>query len=129
MASDEKRKYTRVPFEVDISLVVGDSIITSKRLSNISLGGMYVYSETYHKEGTQCIVRIDLVGSSSGMYVQAEAEVVRNDSSGMALNFTKIDLDSLIILRHLVEIHSEDSNAVDREYYENLLETDQTPKD
>ncbi len=118
----EKRKFTRIPFEIKVSLAMGDDVIKSTRLKNISLGGMYVQTDASFLPGTECVAAIEMVGASSRLSIQAEAEVVRNEEDGLALSFTKIDLDSLIHLRHLIAIHSADPATIDKEYFSEWMD-------
>jgi hypothetical protein len=123
MPFDEKRKFTRVLFETTIKITAGKTVIVSNRLRDISLGGAFVStSGTSLPAGTSCILEIDLIGRASLLRIQIEGEVVRSDEEGMAVKFTKIDLDSLVHLRHLIAVHAQDPKAVDVEYDESLLE-------
>jgi hypothetical protein len=123
MPYDEKRRFTRVLFETTIKITAGKTVIMSKRLRDISLGGAFVFtSGTSLPESTSCVLEIDLIGRASLLRIQVEAEVVRADEDGMAVKFTKIDLDSLVHLRHLIVVHAQDPSAVDVEYDEGLLE-------
>ncbi len=123
MPFDEKRRFTRVLFETTIKITAGKTVIMSNRLRNISLGGAFVFtSGTSLPESTSCVLEIDLIGRASLLRIQVEAEVVRADDDGMAVKFTKIDLDSLVHLRHLIAVHAQDPKAVDVEYDKDLLE-------
>ncbi len=123
MPFDEKRKFTRVLFETTIKITAGKTVIVSNRLRDISLGGAFMStSGSSLPEGTSCILEIDLIGRASLLRIQIEAEVIRSDEDGMAVKFTKVDLDSLVHLRHLIAVHAQDPKAVDQEYDQGLLE-------
>lgn len=123
MPFDEKRKFTRVLFETTIKITAGSAVIVSNRLRDISLGGAFVSaSGTSLPEGTSCILEIDLIGRATLLRIQIEGEVVRSDEEGMAMKFTKMDLDSLVHLRHLIAVHAQDPKAMDAEYDKGLLE-------
>lgn len=125
MPPDEKRKFTRIPFETTIKVTAGTTVIVSNRSRDIGLGGAFVVTEgTSLPESTSCVLEIDLIGPASLLRIQVEAEVVRVDEEGMAVKFTKIDLDSLVHLRHLIRVHAQDPETVDAEYDEGLLELD-----
>jgi c-di-GMP-binding flagellar brake protein YcgR len=125
MPFDEKRKFTRILFETTIKVTSGKTVIVSNRLRDISLGGAFLFtSETSLPANTSCILEIDLIGRASLLRIQIEAEVVRVDEEGMAVRFTKIDLDSLVHLRHLIRVHAQDPRAMDAEYDTALLELD-----
>ena len=123
MPFDEKRRFTRVLFETTIKITAGKTIIMSNRLRDISLGGAFLFtSGTSLAAGTSCVLGIDLIGRASLLRIQVEAEVIRADDEGIAVKFTKIDLDSLVHLRHLIAVHAQDPKAVDVEYDKGLLE-------
>ena len=110
-------------FETIIKMTAGNTVIMSNRLRNISLGGAFVFtSGTSLPESTSCVLEIDLIGRASLLRIQVEAEVVRADEDGMAVKFTRIDLDSLVHLRHLIAVHAQDPKVVDVEYDKGLLE-------
>ncbi len=123
MPFDEKRRFTRVLFETTIKITAGKTVIMSNRLRDISLGGAFVFTSGTSLPGsTSCVLEIDLIGRASLLRIQVEAEVIRADEEGMAVKFTKIDLDSLVHLRHLIAVHAQDPKAVDVEYDKDLLE-------
>ena len=125
MPFDEKRKFTRVLFETAIKVTAGPTVIVSDRLRDISLGGAFVFtSSNALAERASCVLEIELIGRASLLRVQVEGEVVRVDREGIAVKFTKIDLDSLVHLRHMVKIHARDPQLVDEEYATALLELD-----
>jgi hypothetical protein len=125
MAGIEKRKFTRVPFRTIVRLTIGDAVVTSNHLHNISLGGAHISFTGDLPEQTACAIEFELTGPASLLKIQVEGEIVRSDLDGIAVQFTKIDLDSLIYLRHLVRVHARDPEDVNGEYFKNLLEIDE----
>lgn len=122
MADDEQRRFTRIPFETTVRVVAAGRTVVSRTVRNVSLGGVYVCVVDQLPHGTVCELAIELKGPRSILVIQAEGEVVRVDpGEGMALQFTKIDLDGLIHLRHLIRIYAEDPQVVDVEFTETLL--------
>lgn len=119
---DEQRKFTRIPFSTKVGLTVGDQTIVANQLRNVSLGGAFVVTCEALPPGTTCQLDIELIGPASLLVIRIEGEVLRCDPDGMALKFTRIDLDSLIHLRHLIRICSGDPELIDLEFTKNLLE-------
>ncbi len=119
---DEKRKFTRVPFSTKVGLTFGDQIIVANEMRNVSLGGALVLTTECLPPETVCQLDIELIGPASLLCIRVEGEVLRCDSDGMAIKFTKIDLDSLIHLSHLIKICASDPEIIDLEYTHNLLE-------
>ncbi|MFC1835584.1 PilZ domain-containing protein [Thermodesulfobacteriota bacterium] len=131
MGFDEKRRFTRVPYKVDVTVSCGDSTLTARQLKDISLGGMYILSDKCLDVETKCDVTLSLTGTTSRLLIRLTAEVIRcdeataqEDARGMALRFRDMDLDGLIHLQHFIRIRSGDPEAIDKEYFEALLEVE-----
>ncbi|MBI5251229.1 MAG: PilZ domain-containing protein [Desulfomonile tiedjei] len=122
MRNEEKRKFTRVPFSTRVRVITEYKSVLSEQMRDISLGGAYFYLDETLPENTPCTLKIELSGPASFLSIEVDAEIRRVDEKGMAVQFTKIDLDSLIHLRHLIRIHSMDSQAVDEEFTKDLLD-------
>ncbi|MBI5569546.1 MAG: PilZ domain-containing protein [Desulfomonile tiedjei] len=119
---EEKRKFTRVPFSTKVGLTVDDHTIFANEMRNVSLGGALVLTAESLPPGTVCQLDIELIGPASLLCIRVEGEVLRCDPDGMAIKFTRIDLDSLIHLSHLIKICASDPELIDLEYTHNLLE-------
>ncbi len=122
----QDRKFTRIPFETEVKVVcAGDTVITSTRVRDISLGGIFVLTDDPLPIGLQCAVNIELRGPATSLKIQVEGEVIRVEEDGAALIFTKIDADSLVHLRHVIRINAEDPDVIDQEYFYELLRVQQ----
>jgi len=122
MNDGEKRQFTRIPFRTEAKIAAGSKVISSNNLRNISLGGAFVEVNEHLPEGEPCVLSVDLIGPASLLRIHVDGYVVRVKDDGMALKFTKIELDSLNHLRHLIKVHAMDPEVVDSEFTENLLE-------
>ena len=120
----DKRKFTRIPFDIGVSLAAGDSAIQTSRLKNISLEGMFVLTNAKWKIGTECIGALEITGKSTRLTIQVKAEVIRIEKDGLAMKFTEMDLDSLLHLRHLIAIHSENPDQLDKEYFAEWIDVE-----
>ena len=127
MSADSKRKFTRVPFETEIKVTSGDAVIASSLVRNISLGGIFIETREPLPVGAHCAVNLDLIGPASSLKIRVEGEVVRLEENGVALNFTKIESDSLIHLRHLIKIYAEEPETIDEEYFQELFKIEPGP--
>lgn len=121
MPEEEKRQFTRIPFETTVRVTVGDRILLARHVRDVSLGGVFVCTPESFSNGTVCDLEIELKGPGSLLVIHAEGEVTRVEREGMALRFTGMDLDGLIHLRHLIRIYAEDPEVVDLEYSGRLL--------
>lgn len=124
MPEEEKRQFTRIPFETTVRVSVGDRILLSRHLRDVSLGGAFVCTPESFSNGTVCDLEIELKGPGTLLVIHAEGEVTRIEPEGMGLRFTGIDLDGLIHLRHLIRIYAQDPQVVDLEYSGRLLGVD-----
>jgi hypothetical protein len=122
MPDSEKRKFTRIKFDTEVKLTADQTVIVSNQLRDVSLGGAFVCSPQTLPKGTICVLEIKLVGPASLLRIGVEGQVVREEEDGMAVKFTRIDLDSLIHLRHIIAIRSGDPKGVDDEFSRELLE-------
>ncbi|MFH0822905.1 MAG: PilZ domain-containing protein [Pseudomonadota bacterium] len=128
MSAEERRKFTRVTcegsgcFAISVKVTSGDATVCSDNVGNISLGGIFVGSGAAFPPQTQCLMEIELVGPASLLRILVEGDVVWSSGEGMAVKFTKTDVDSLIHLKHLIRIQSGDPGTVDREYFKELLQ-------
>lgn len=127
--TDEKRKFTRVKFDTAVQVSTPTNSITVSRASDLGLGGVFVFTDEKLPIGTECVVNIELIGPASLLRVRVEGEIVRVQDRGLALQFTRIDTDSLIHLKHLLSIQSEDPELIKREYFTNLLDVDEGSPD
>jgi hypothetical protein len=124
MPDEEKRKYTRIPFETTVRITVGDRILLARHVRDVSLGGVFVCTAESFSNGTVCDLEIELKGPGTLLIIHAEGEVTRVEPEGMGLRFTGMDLDGLIHLRHLIRIYAHDPEVVDLEYADRLLGVD-----
>ncbi len=122
MPSTEKRKFTRVPFQTEITVTAGEKVIVAHGIRDISLGGVFIVTDESLAEKTPCELSLRLVGRVSLLLIEVEAEVVRSEEPGIAVRFTRIDLDGLVHLKHFIAVHSLDPDTIDREYRVNLLD-------
>ena len=127
MLDTEKRKFTRIPFETEITLSTDTQRISASRMRNVSLGGMFVLTTETLPLNALCVVEIDLIGPASLLRMRLEADVIRVEPDGIAVKFTKMDMDSLVHLRHLITIHADSPEHIDEEYYKTLFGVEPPP--
>ena len=113
--SDEKRRFTRVPFKVEAEVKIGDTSYRTDEIANLSVGGCLLPIPADFEIGTKCRVTIRLGGTSSELTLGMEGEIVRTPPGAVAVKFTGVDLDSLFHLQNVVRYNSSDPDAVERE--------------
>ncbi|MDY6973586.1 MAG: PilZ domain-containing protein [Thermodesulfobacteriota bacterium] len=116
--SDEKRRFTRVPFKVEAEMSANNTLYRSEEIDNLSIGGCLLPIAADLDPGTECRVGILLSGSSSELNVRIEGEVVRQVPGAVAIKFTRISPDSLFHLQNIIRYNSPDPDAVEKEIHE-----------
>lgn len=121
MDSENRRKFTRIPFRTQVQVEFDEGILLIKTLKDLSLGGAFLICERPAiPVGSECTLQIELIGPATLLRIKLEAQVVRLDKDGVAVAFTKTDLDSLVHLRHLIAVSAGDTTEA--EFLSNLLE-------
>ncbi|MEW6350916.1 MAG: PilZ domain-containing protein [Thermodesulfobacteriota bacterium] len=115
MLGNERRHFTRVVVRMQITVSHGEAGLIARELQDISMGGAFIVNGTPLPVGTACVLSLEVSGPSSVLQIELEGEVIRTDGTGMAIRFTKIDLDSFLHLRHLVKLFSRDPETIDAE--------------
>jgi len=116
--SDEKRRFTRVPFKSKSEMTVNDVSYTVEEVKNLSVGGCLLPIKADFKPGTECHVKIILTGTTSELSVEVYGEIVRCEPGAVAIKFVQISPDSLSHLRNIVLYNSPDSKVVEKEIRE-----------
>ena len=70
--SEEKRRFTRIPFRVKAEMTVNDVLYGAEEISNLSVGGCLLLIRVDLEPGSACHVRIVLSGTSSELSVREE---------------------------------------------------------
>ncbi len=112
---ENKRRFTRVPFNADTRIQVQGKTYETKTIYNLAIGGCLVSLPDEIPVGTPCQVQIILSRTGGGVTVRVEGEVVRSDTGMAAINFKKIDPDSLFHLRNIIRYNARDAEAVEEE--------------
>ncbi|MDF1593562.1 MAG: PilZ domain-containing protein [Desulfobacterales bacterium] len=110
-----KRKFSRIPVKVDAELTVGDTSYRVEEILNLGMGGCRLPVTADFEVGTGCHVRILLNAAESEISVDIAGKIKRSTPGTVAVQFTRIDPDSLFHLRNIVRYNCPDADVVDRE--------------
>jgi len=113
--AEEKRHFTRVPFQVEAEIRIDDRSYHCNELTNLSVGGCLLPLDEGPQVGAKCRVRIRLGGSTSDLIVEADGQVIRAAPGSVAVKFTGFEPDSLFHLQNIVRYNSSDADAVEKE--------------
>jgi c-di-GMP-binding flagellar brake protein YcgR len=110
---EERREKVRVDYKTRIDLYVGDKEHRFEGSSrDMSLNGLFVYTEEHIPLETKCTVSIFLSGKTEGNVFEIEGKVVRMDPFGVAIEFDNMDLVSYTYLKNIVRYNTDDPDNV-----------------
>jgi len=118
VANTERRKYIRVPFKAVAclwSLKQDVKEIRCNQTRDISLKGIYCYSDIKFSVGTPCELELHLTDTSSKLVLFLKGRVVRTDEKGMGIKFEEMDLDSFFLLKNILNYNTGDPEQIDQE--------------
>jgi hypothetical protein len=73
--------------------------IRCNKIKDISLKGVYCYSDIKLSIGTVCDMELHVTKSNSKIVLFFKVKIIYTDESGMAVRFEEMDLDSLFSLK------------------------------
>ncbi|RPI79758.1 MAG: PilZ domain-containing protein [Desulfobacteraceae bacterium] len=111
----EHRRFTRIIFRVKAEVKIGTELYIAKEIKNLSIGGCLLPLDADLEPGVACQIKISLSGSTSDLSVQAEGEIVRSMPGAIAVQFTRIDPDSLYHLQSIVRYNAPDAESFEEE--------------
>ncbi|CAK0769860.1 Cyclic diguanosine monophosphate-binding protein PA4608 [Gammaproteobacteria bacterium] len=123
MDKDERRRFSRVPFDTEAQLVrIADGRAVSVLLLDLCLQGALVelpvrgFSEIPDFVSTGEMARLDLCLGELEITISMETEVVHMHGLHVGLRCRLVDLDSVTHLRRLVELNLGDPALFQREF-------------
>ncbi len=115
---ENKRKFSRVTFNVPLTFRVEDAEYKIPRFYNLSIGGCLLPIAHETDPGTPCEIIIGLGGEESGLEVDVEGEIVRATGKEIAVKFTRIDPESLYHLQNIIRYNAPDADVIEQEIIE-----------
>ncbi|CCO22357.1 PilZ domain-containing protein [Maridesulfovibrio hydrothermalis] len=106
-----KRRRTRIKAGFTVVLHKGDIDAAAESL-NLSLKGILCGPVPGFSVGDKCEVTISL---SEEAEIRVEANVVRADDTGLAVDFSSMDEMSFTHLRRLIQFNADDADTIDSE--------------
>jgi hypothetical protein len=119
VADNEQRKNFRVPYKAMAclwSLKQDAKEIRCDQTRDISLKGIYCYSDIKLSAGTPCEVELHISDTSSKLVLFFKGRVVRTDDSGMGIRFEEMDLDSFFSLKEILNYDTGNPERIDPEF-------------
>ena len=111
---NEKRRFSRIPFDAEVEVRAGESRWKSA-LVDVSLKGALVARPPGQEmaSGERCALEIRL--SDSDVAIDMDASVAHIDEAHIGFRCEHIGLDDMSRLRRLVELNLGDPELLDRE--------------
>ncbi len=110
---DDQRDFSRVHFEVPVTLHLGDQSWET-RLTDISLHGALVQRPDHWEPVEGQVYRLD-VCLNNEVTIHMDAQVAHSSEDRVGFRCDELDVDSITHLRRLVELNLGDPELVERE--------------
>ena len=114
--SDERRHFSRIPFQSSCYLIFGEHRFRGL-LTDISLRGALITSNEKLPVQNREQCQFELTLSSTRIMMTCEADLVYCQNDQFGVKFGNVDLESMIHLRRLVELNTGDSGRVQDELF------------
>ncbi len=110
--NSERRSGVRVHFNTEIIIKVDSGNRQYYGNSrDISLRGIFLYTEDTLKINSSCDVEIRLEGGAESLVLFLKGHVVRKESEGYGIFFDSVDLESYTHLKNIVKYNSPDDDT------------------
>ena len=116
--SEEKRRFTRVQFNMAADLTVNSSVISFSNVENLSVGGCLLVTSVRLEVGATCRFWLPLEQANPDLGVEVFGEIARCNGESVSVRFTKITPESLFHLQNIIRFNTPDPDRVDDEISE-----------
>jgi hypothetical protein len=113
---NERRNSSRVVFQAEARIIVSGQAMPC-RLRDLSLKGALIEQDTSSTPlalGDACTLELELCEDHSAV-IRMSGEVAHIEDKVLGVQCREIDLDSITLLRRLLELNLGDSSLLDRE--------------
>lgn len=111
--------FSRVNFTIDAQLTQAEKTINGE-VKNVSLQGIYVETDGKLDADLPLDISFQLSGADPETAIKATGSVVRMEENGIAIKFTKVDVDSFVHLRNIVSYQVGDGDKIIGEFFKYL---------
>lgn len=109
----EKRRFSRISFEVEAKLTVNEVEYPLQRIINLSVGGCFLGVNSGFVRGQECMVTILLSSMDPGILVYGK--IGRISKEGVSVQFTSVTPENLLHLQNIIRYNAEDPERIDKE--------------
>lgn len=111
----EKRRFSRITFQMAAELHVDGAAYAFDSISNLSVGGCLFELAEPVTVGAGCQVLIVLNPADRRMNVKTAGRIVRADKGTVSIQFTAIAPESLHHLQNIIRYNAPDPDAIEDE--------------
>lgn len=111
---NEKRRFSRIPFDANV-LLSKDGTEWRAKLLDISLKGILIETPRNWDAVTGERFHLEVIFAESGSLISADISVAHSEASHIGFEIMQIDVESVGHLRRLVELNIGDPELLDRE--------------
>jgi len=112
---EEKRRFSRIAFNVSAELKVGKTILSTRKIDNLSVGGCLLPISGPFPIGTPCDVVIVLNHIANALRVRVKGKITRCDPAKTGIRFTTIDPENLHHLHNILRYNAPDPDRIEEE--------------
>lgn len=116
--STEKRRFSRIGFNMVAELTVGDRVYSFSRVANLSVGGCLFETAENLKVGAVCRLWLPLEPTDPELGVEVFGEIARCADETISVQFTRIDPESLFHLQNIILYNAVDPDRIEDEINE-----------
>lgn len=98
----ERRNSSRIQLNRQAKLDFNAKVYAEGLIQDLSLTGMFVHGDFQQTEGDHCVVNLVQEGKHSYLSLESSAQVVRKDDKGVAIAFTSMPVESLMLLQMIL---------------------------
>lgn len=113
--TEEKRRFSRIFFDMPAELIVADISYPIEQITNLSIGGCLLKMKDDLPVGAECKIIILLDDTPQGLRVEVNGEIIRNDADTIGIKFTLINPDDLIHLQNIIRYNAENPDKISEE--------------
>jgi len=113
----DRRRFSRIPFEATVMLSDGKNVWQSELL-DISLKGVLIKRPDDWVPVGNKMISVSVQAPDDAFTIGLEGSVEHDEAQWIGIECHKIDIDSVTILRRLIELNLGDSGMVNREFAE-----------
>ncbi len=111
--TDEKRRFSRIFFDVQAKLTVDGVVYSVEKIANLSVGGCLLEIDADFTLGSGCMFTIFLPHMAPE--VDVLGEIVRAGNGEVSLKFVTIEAEDLYHLQNIIRYNAENPDAVEEE--------------